>query len=56
MLNIIQVVNHEVNVPPEGIIILMKGTKKGQTHNTYIQISSNIDSYKIFRYPRTIPE
>ncbi len=48
-----KIVNHVVNVPPEGILIPMKGgTRKDQVNNTFMHIVSNKYSFS----PLTILE
>ncbi len=47
-----KIINHEVNVPSEGICILTKGgTRKHQVHNNSIQVGFNIDDDRYSFYP-----
>ncbi len=49
-----KVANHEVNVPSDGILILIlvkEGTRKSQVHNKFMYISSLIDDYIFYPQP-----
>ncbi len=50
-----KIVNHDVNVPSEGILIPAKWwTRKCQWHHIFLHIGSNTDCYMYSFYPQTI--